>query len=271
MRKVAEHLEIYLDHNSQPLRVLSTPPFEVQIDTRNLSDGLHELGLVTFFKDGSKERRTLSFTVHNFADTVVEGLNEGDTVRGVLDLNFKPGSYDISTAVRRTSLWLYIVSPVVLLFAVWGFFVLTGPLGNFPATGPVKASSAAKRNPILPAPVDPALWKEGQGIYAKSCSACHLETGEGVPHVFPPLAANANLGDTGFVIETVYRGKSGAVEVNGKSYTGTMGAVGAKFSDKELASVASYIRNNWGNTFGGVTENQVGQILAGGPGQVGGR
>jgi mono/diheme cytochrome c family protein len=271
MRQPIEHLEVYLDQVSQPLHKLSTPPFRVQLDTHSLSNGFHELRLVTIFKDGREEQQTISFMVNNLAATAIEGLQEGETVRGTLDLHFKPGGYDNPSEGIRTSPWLYVVTPLVLLIGVWALFVLTTPFGDSLGAKTAKSSSAAKQSPMLPAPVDHALWNKGRNIYAKSCGACHQASGEGVPHVFPPLAGNASLGDTGFVIETIYRGKSGTAKVNGETFSGTMAAVGAKFSDTELASVASYIRNNWGNTFGGVTEKQVSQILFSGSTQVGGR
>jgi cytochrome c oxidase subunit 2 len=271
MSQPIEQLEVYLDHASQPLHNLRTPPFRVQLDTHGLKNGLHELRLVTIFKDGREEQQTISFTVNNPAATAIEGLLEGETVQGILDLNFMPGVHDNSSAGIRTSPWLYAVTPLVLLIAVWALFVLTTPFGNSLPAKPAKSSSAAKQSSVLPAPVDHALWNKGRNIYAKNCAACHKTSGEGEPHVFPPLAGNANLSDAELVIETIYRGKSGTIKVNGETFSATMAAVGAKFSDTELASVASYIRNNWGNTFGGVTEKQVSQILSSGSNQVRGR
>jgi cytochrome c oxidase subunit 2 len=200
--------------------------------------------------------------VNNSSTVAVEGLEEGETVQGVLNLQFRTGDFNDSGSTRGSS-WLYIAPPVILLLGVWIAFVLTAPFGAFLAAQPPSRSAVAGQSLMSPAPVNQALWKEGQDVYAKNCAACHQGSGEGIPLSFPPLAGNPNLGDAQLVVDTVYRGRSGAITVNGKSFDGTMPPVGADLSNKDVAAVATYIRNNWGNIFGGVTEKEVSQILSG--------
>jgi len=46
------------------------------------------------------------------------------------------------------------------------------------------------QNVAAPAP-EPAVMRAGEAIYQDSCSACHQSEGQGVSHMFPPLAKNA--------------------------------------------------------------------------------
>jgi len=58
------------------------------------------------------------------------------------------------------------------------------------------------------------------------------------------------------VVKTVIHGLASGVEVNGVKYTQPMPAFG-QLSDEEVAAVATYIRNSWGNKFGGVKPEQA--------------
>jgi cytochrome c oxidase subunit 2 len=49
--------------------------------------------------------------------------------------------------------------------------------------------------------------------------------------------------------------------VNGTSYNGAMPPIGASWSDEQIAAVATYVRNTWGNKFGGVSPTQVKSVL----------
>jgi mono/diheme cytochrome c family protein len=80
------------------------------------------------------------------------------------------------------------------------------------------------------------------------------------------LAGNANLKDLGLVVKTVLSGKTGHVAIEGKSFDSTMPPIGAGFSAKEIAEVATYIRNSWHNAFGGVTVQEVEKHLPAGSG-----
>lgn len=98
----------------------------------------------------------------------------------------------------------------------------------------------------------------GQKIYGENCSACHGAKGAGLPGEFPPLAGNAMVtGSADKVIAAVKDGLTGAMTVNGKSYSGAMPAWKGKLSTTDIADVITYIRSSWGNQAGAVTEAQV--------------
>ncbi|TAM78464.1 c-type cytochrome [bacterium] len=98
----------------------------------------------------------------------------------------------------------------------------------------------------------------GKTIYLQKCAACHNASGAGIAGTFPPLAANAFVtGDPKAVIDIVVNGKTGPLTVEGKPYNGAMPAWKGQLTNAQIASIVTYIRNDWGNKAGAVTEAQV--------------
>jgi nitrite reductase (NO-forming) len=86
----------------------------------------------------------------------------------------------------------------------------------------------------------------GKEVYLAQCVTCHMEAGEGVEGVYPPLAKSDYLmADKKRAIAQVMKGLSGPIKVNGKSYDAEM--TGFDLSDQEVSDVLNYIRNSWGN------------------------
>lgn len=89
--------------------------------------------------------------------------------------------------------------------------------------------------------------ESGQQVYLANCLSCHMEGGEGVEGTFPPLVKSEFVtGDVKRLITIILKGQSGEITVNGKSYSMEMPAQ-SHLSDEEVADVANYIRNSWGN------------------------
>ena len=101
---------------------------------------------------------------------------------------------------------------------------------------------------------------DGEEIYQDFCIQCHLDTGEGVSGVFPPLAKSDYLvNNTEMSIRGLKFGMCGPIVVNGEEYNGIMQEQG--LDDVEIADVMNYILNKWGNEFKGmITEEQVASI-----------
>lgn len=106
-----------------------------------------------------------------------------------------------------------------------------------------------------------AVMLEGGKLFARNCVACHKANGKGVPGVFPPLAGNPHLRDTKLVVRTIQGGKSGPIDINGEKFNSRMPPIGAAFSPGQIAAVATYVRNSWGNSFGAVTDNEANALL----------
>ena len=100
-----------------------------------------------------------------------------------------------------------------------------------------------------------------KSIFLSTCFACHGANGEGVAGVFPPLAESDFLeGDLDLVINTVVRGMTGPVTVNGKQYNSIMPP--QPLPDEQVADVLTFVMNSWGNSAEPVTMEQVKAVRA---------
>ena len=96
----------------------------------------------------------------------------------------------------------------------------------------------------------------GKDIYIAQCMSCHLEQGEGIEDVYPPVAKSDYLmADKDRSISNVIHGISGEITVNGKTYNGEMSSY--DMTDEEVSDVLNYIRNSWGNKGPAVTPEEV--------------
>jgi mono/diheme cytochrome c family protein len=101
-----------------------------------------------------------------------------------------------------------------------------------------------------------ASIERGKEVYAIHCTSCHMDNGEGMENVFPPLAKSDYLmADKKRSIQQVINGMSGEIKVNGKLYNGEMPPF--PLSDQEVSDVLNYIRNSWGNKGGAVKPEEV--------------
>lgn len=101
--------------------------------------------------------------------------------------------------------------------------------------------------------------ERGKTVYTQNCFACHQASGEGIPNAFPPLAKSDYLNaDVHRSIGAVKYGLSGEITVNGVKYNSVMPKVA--ISDEDVASVLTYIYNNWGNNKTEVTPEMVKKV-----------
>lgn len=101
----------------------------------------------------------------------------------------------------------------------------------------------------------------GKEVYAAQCTSCHMEQGEGLESVFPPLAKSDYLmADKKRSILQIIHGASGEMKVNGVVYSSEMPAV--DLTDEQVSDVLNYVRNTWGNKGAAVTPQEVAQARA---------
>ncbi len=101
-----------------------------------------------------------------------------------------------------------------------------------------------------------ASIKRGKNIYIGYCLSCHMDQGQGIPGVYPPLAKSDYLmADKNRSIQEILYGARGEMTVNGITYNLEM--TGFAFSDEEVSDVLNYIRNSWGNEGEAVTPAEV--------------
>ena len=99
----------------------------------------------------------------------------------------------------------------------------------------------------------------GKSLYNKTCFACHQANGEGIPNAFPPLANSDYLNaDVKRAISVIVNGKSGEIEVNGKTYNSVM--TKQTLTDTEVADVLTYVYNTWGNNKTNVKVSTVQEV-----------
>jgi mono/diheme cytochrome c family protein len=98
---------------------------------------------------------------------------------------------------------------------------------------------------------------DGGQIFTAKCVACHQATGLGIPGVFPPLAGSEwVLGSDKVLVQIPLHGITGALQVKGASYHGTMPPFNA-LSDAEIAAVLTYVRSHWANAASAVSPATV--------------
>ncbi len=115
--------------------------------------------------------------------------------------------------------------------------------GQLLAADAAAAAADAGPDPALMA----ALMDEGATIYRSRCAGCHGRNGEGQPpaqDAAPALAGASALGSVRTIAAQVLRG--GAYMPPFDSLT-----------DRQIAAVATYIRNSFGNSRGIATEEEV--------------
>lgn len=99
---------------------------------------------------------------------------------------------------------------------------------------------------------------DGEKIYRGACVACHEADGSGAPRIYPPLPGNANLQSAipANTLRIILEGVQTLTTPRAPN-AGSMPAYAEKLSDQEIADVATYIRNAWGNSASAVTATQV--------------
>ena len=93
-----------------------------------------------------------------------------------------------------------------------------------------------------------AMVSRGATVYRNHCAACHQRNGEGVPRVYPPLAANEAISMRNPInaIRIVLNGGfPPSTEGNPRPYG--MPPFSHVLSGEDIAAVVTYIRNSWGN------------------------
>jgi len=228
-----ERLELYLDGSPSPAEVLTEGPFHVDLDTTALPNGEHTLRVVRIDAAGGTTERTIPFTVNNAPEPDITGLEPGAEVTGRIGIDFAPPAPPPAPKRVGISPWWYFLGSAVIFLGVYLFFILIPAYHILAPSGGEQAAASE--------PVDQALMTVGQTVYTDNCQACHQDSGTGMPPAIPALAGNTVLQDVDTVLTTIHKG-SGAMQAF------------ASLDAQQLAGVATYVRNSWGNAYGGVSE-----------------
>ena len=104
-------------------------------------------------------------------------------------------------------------------------------------------------------PPDGGFFRDGQAVYVQHCTICH----EGAPGA-PSLRANTlvQARDPTTVLRVILEG-SQSIAIRGAKVSYSMPSLAA-LSDNEIAAVATFIRNAWGNRGGPVQAADVAKL-----------
>jgi mono/diheme cytochrome c family protein len=124
----------------------------------------------------------------------------------------------------------------------------------------MKALSASPAVAARPAP-DPAVMNAGKAVYDKSCASCHGAQGKGEAGLYPALAGGAGpnapqgIGVAHIVLVGNLPGPHTFIQS-----PDPMPGFAAKLTDDQVAAVATYVRNSWGNKAGAVQAKDVAKL-----------
>lgn len=100
-------------------------------------------------------------------------------------------------------------------------------------------------------------YSNGRKLYKTICANCHMENGEGLGRLIPPLANSDYLvSNRADLARTLKYGLNGPITVDGVDYNQPMPA-NPGLTDLEIAEILTYIGNTWGNNMGGFTIEEV--------------
>ena len=153
--------------------------------------------------------------------------------------------------------WYSTAAMVGLL--VWGGIYLGTYSGGFQGdvfneTPNYKISAAAPLDPK-----DPKVMRAaGQKLFTVNCVQCHQSTGLGQAGQFPPLVGSEwVVGDAPKrLTQILLHGIQGSINVKGAQYNNNMPAWNT-LTDKQIASILTYIRSEWGNNAPPIAETDM--------------
>lgn len=102
------------------------------------------------------------------------------------------------------------------------------------------------------------LYAEGSSLYASHCAQCHQPQGQGHGTDYPPLAGNGSVtaeGDMN-VVRVIMVGGVAPVTGDNKRPFG-MPPFGQRLTDRQVAALATFVRNAWGNKASAVSPEEV--------------
>ena len=227
MNQNIERIEVFLDESKEPLQVLTNPPFKVKLDTLNIPDGPHTLRVVTVFKGGKMEENVVDFEVDNLPSPFIDGIDDGQQVRGVVEFDVLTGDYEAPKSKGRLTATLAVLSTVVVLGLIWAFFAFSGMSTSIVAANAVQAEESK------PAAANADHGKE---LYAAQCASCHGAKAEG--GFGPALAGDPMVGEADDFNKVVVQGR------------GSMPPF-SNLSEQDLADLRAYLSSLGGKSDAG--------------------
>ena len=103
-----------------------------------------------------------------------------------------------------------------------------------------------------------ALRELGAKLYGRHCADCHGEQGQGVPGIYPALAGNRTVTQTNpanLLRVLLQGGFAPATEAHPRPFG--MPPFASELDERELAAIASFVRNSWGQSAGDLRPQDI--------------
>jgi mono/diheme cytochrome c family protein len=126
------------------------------------------------------------------------------------------------------------------------FVFITGLVMVLAACAPSATSDGASSSGTVSSSVSAEQLEAGAQVYANKCTFCHGADGLGGDRG-PAHAGNPELAYAPYTVSRI---------LYGYGYK-KMPSYASRLTDEEIADVATYIRNSWGNNFGAVSSEWV--------------
>ena len=107
----------------------------------------------------------------------------------------------------------------------------------------------SEKRPAEPERADAGAMAAGSKVYEQHCAACHGDRGQGVAGMYPALAGNraVTLGVHNNVVQVIRQGGFMPTTAGNRQPFG-MPPYGQVLNNGEIAAVATFIRQSWGNS-----------------------
>ena len=132
-------------------------------------------------------------------------------------------------------------------------------------------STVQRKNPLNEN--EQKQFVSGRQLYLTTCAGCHGSDGRGQPRFAPTLIGSDWVsGDERRLALILLHGMEGPIQVNGKRYDAPeilpVMPSHSTMDDADIASILTYIRNEWGNAGGAVSRRTVGMTRVTSQGRV---
>ena len=101
----------------------------------------------------------------------------------------------------------------------------------------------------------------GPRLYLDNCAACHFVSGKGAPGIFPELQGSAMAvgKDAGPLVSVILNGTSSPATDRRPMHL-VMQGYADRLTDEEVAQLATFVRNGWGNKASNVSASDVSKV-----------
>lgn len=179
---------------------------------------------------------------------------------------FSVANGEMALAVEHSLQWMPDEDIIAMAAFLKGLDGEVGPIPeDFSPAGPLAmpdedANDAGRATAEMLTEASPDM-DLGARLYLDNCAACHFVTGRGAPEIFPALQNNSMVlsDQTAPLIRTILGGIA-APGTEKRPMPLIMQGHGMRMSDDEVAELATFLRQSWGNDASAISADDVAAI-----------